>query len=137
MEQALEYRKTEVNTSDKVRIVSLMYDGAINFIKIARKRLEGGDIAGKGHFIGKATGVVAELSSSLDVDGGGEIAGNLKRLYDFVLDRLLRANLSNDPSAFDEAEKVLDILRGAWKEMESRNAATSPTAGGPGMELRI
>jgi len=71
MQQALEYRKTEVNTSDNVGIISLLYDGAINFIKIAGKRLEEGDIAGKGLFIGKATGVVAELSSSLLVKHGG------------------------------------------------------------------
>jgi len=137
MHQALEYRKTEVNTSDRVRIISLLYDGAISFIKMARKRLEEGDIAGKGLFVGKATGVVAELSSSLDMESGGEIAGNLKRLYDYILDRLLYANLKNDAGAFDEAEKVLGILRSAWKEMENRNSCAAGTVNTAGMELRI
>ncbi|NOZ26194.1 MAG: flagellar export chaperone FliS [Nitrospirae bacterium] len=136
MKQALEYRKTEVNTSDNVRIVSLLYDGAINFIKIARTRLEEGDIAGKGLFVGKATGVVAELSSSLNMEAGGEIAGNLKRLYDYILDRLLYGNMNNDAVAFDEAEKVLDILRSAWKEIETRKPHAPVPADNARMELR-
>jgi len=137
MQQALEYRKTEVNTSDNVRIISLLYDGGINFIRMARKKLEEGDIAGKGLFIGKATGVVAELSSSLNMEAGGEIAGNLRRLYDYILDRLLYANLKNDPRAFEEAEKILDILRSAWKEMENGKSYTAGTVNSAGMELRI
>ncbi len=124
MQQAAEYKKTEVNTSDNVRIVSLLYDGAINFIRVARKRAEQSDTAGKGFYIGKATSIVGELSSSLNMEVDSEISKNLRRLYDFVLDRLFNANRKNDMKAFDEAERVLDMLRNAWKEME-RNISTS------------
>ncbi|MFA4909452.1 MAG: flagellar export chaperone FliS [Desulfobacteria bacterium] len=117
MQRTAEYRKTEINTSDNVRVVSLLYDGAMNFIRIAKKRMEHGDIAGKGLYIGKATAIVGELSSSLNMDGG-EIAKNLGRLYDYILDRLLYANLRNDPREFDDMERVLEVLRNAWKEME-------------------
>jgi|Deesub1362A_J573_1020465.scaffolds.fasta_scaffold00087_94 flagellar protein FliS len=124
MQKAAAYRQTEVNASDNVKVISLLYDGAVNFLKMARNRLQNGDISGKGFYIGKTTAIVTELSSSLNMDAG-EMAQNLSRLYDYVLDRLLDANLHNDIKAFDEAEGVLETLRSAWKEMEKNRAVNS------------
>jgi flagellar secretion chaperone FliS len=118
------YRKATIDTSGNVRIVSLLFDGAINFIKLGRVKMGERDFAGKGLCIGKATSIVGELSSSLNMEEGGEIAWNLRRLYDFVLGRLLKANLKNDGIALDEAEKVLQELREGWKGMERNQAAT-------------
>ena len=62
------------------------------------------------------------------------------RLYDFVLDRLLNANLKNDIKTFEEAERVLDMLRSGWKEMErglSKSADMPMKENHPGMELRV
>jgi len=137
MQQLSEYRKAEVNTSDRVKVISMLYDGAINFIRVARKRMELSDIAGKGLYIGKASSVVGELLSSLNMEEGGEIAKNLSRLYDFVMDRLINANMKNDQKALDEAEKVLDVLRSAWKDLGKNNTVVIPKeAISAGMELR-
>ena len=118
MTQYEEYRKTAIDTSDNVRIVSLLFDGAVNFLKVARVKMEQNDIAGKGVYLGKATAIVSELLKALNIEEGGEIAKNLWRLYDFVLDRLLKANLKNDLKSLEEAERVLDNIRCGWKEME-------------------
>ena len=138
MQQLSEYRKAEVNTSDRVKVISLLYDGAINFIRVARKRMELGDIAGKGLYIGKASSVVGELLSSLNMEAGGDIAKNLRRTYYFVMDRLINANMKNDQKALDEAEKVLDVLRSAWKDLGKNNTVVIPKeAISAGMELRV
>lgn len=123
MRQFDAYRKSTVDTSDNVRLVSLLFDGAVNFLKVARGKMEQRDIAGKGIYLGKVTAIVGELNSSLNMEQGGEIARNLRRLYDFVLDRLLKANLKNDLVALNEAERVLEMLRSGWKEMEMKQAA--------------
>ena len=140
MQQFDAYQKTTFDTSDSVRLVSLLFDGAINFLKIARGKIEAGDIAGKGLYIGKATAIVGELTSSLNMEEGGEIARNLRRLYEFVLDRLLKANLKSDLGAVDEAVKVLDMLRGGWKEMERNQATAHPAparaSGAAGMAVQ-
>lgn len=139
MQQIVEYKKTNVNTADSVKMVSLLYDGAINYIRLAKRRMEDGDTAGKGLYIGKVTSIVGELSSSLNMDAG-EIAKNLRRLYDFVLDRLLYANLKNEVAAFEDVERILDVLRGAWIEMEkgiSISAEEHRTENPAGMEIRV
>lgn len=137
MQRLTEYKNTEVNTSDKVRIISLLYEGAINFIKMAKKKTLERDIAGRGLYIGKATSIVGELSSSLDIEAGGEIGMNLRRLYDFVLEKLLSANLKNDIKAFDDAERVLEVLRNAWKEMERELSKPAIAAGNLKRQLRV
>jgi len=112
------YRQVQINTADRVRIITLLFDGAVNFMKMALEAIKNGDVAQKGVCIGKATSIIGELSSSLDLKNGSEIAGNLRRLYDFVLDRLFYANLQNDQEALDVAMRVVDVIRQGWKEME-------------------
>ncbi len=135
MQHLTAYRNAEINTSDRVKIISLLYDGAINFIKMAMSRMEENDIAGKGLYIGKATSIVAELSSSLNMEEGGEVSQNLRKLYDFVLDRLLIANLKNEMEALENAEKVLQRLRDGWKEMERKLSMASAGASKPALSL--
>ncbi len=51
------------------------------------------------------------------MEKGGDISANLRRLYDFVQQRLLYANMNNDIKSLEEAEDVLNTIRGGWKEM--------------------
>ncbi|MBN2653711.1 MAG: flagellar export chaperone FliS [Nitrospirae bacterium] len=137
MTQAMAYKQAEVSTSDRVRIIGLLYDGAINFIKIAEKKIQDNDIAGKGLFIVKATAIITELSNSLDAEQGGEIAANLHKLYDFVVDRLISANMNNDVKSLHEAVKVIEILRSGWKELEAASAKPVSARPAEGLEVRI
>lgn len=137
MTQAMAYKQAEVSTSDRVRIVGLLYDGAINFIKIAEKKIQDNDIAGKGLFIVKATAIITELSNSLDSEKGGEIAANLHKLYDFVVDRLISANMNNDIKSLHEAVNVIEILRSGWKELEAASARPVSARATEGLEVRI
>ncbi len=111
------YKKTVIETTDNVQIVLMLYDGAINHLKRAKVKINNGDNISKGHHFSKATSIVSELSNVLDMEKGGDISVNLRRLYDYVLQRLLYANLHNDIKSLEEAEKVLDTIRSGWKEM--------------------
>jgi len=111
------YRKTVLATTDRVQIVLMLYDGVLNHLKIAKRKIENRDILTKGTHIGKATIIVTELSNVLDMEKGGEISANLRALYNFVLQRLLYANSNNDVNAIEDAEKVIVALKDGWKEM--------------------
>ena len=111
------YKKTVIETTDKVQIVLMLYDGALNHLKRAKLKISNGDNISKGHHFSKATAIVGELSNVLDMENGGDISVNLRRLYNFVLQRLLYANMHNDIKALEEAEGVLNTIRSGWKEM--------------------
>jgi flagellar protein FliS len=48
------------------------------------------------------------------MDEGGEIAGNLSQLYDFIILKITEANLNNDVKAIDDAMSVLRTLKEGW-----------------------
>jgi flagellar protein FliS len=46
----------------------------------------------------------------------GEIARNLYRLYDYMLRRLVEANIKSDRARVEEVLKYLEELRDAWSQ---------------------
>jgi flagellar protein FliS len=110
------YRTTQVSTSSPEKILLMLYDGAINFSRIALDKMEKKDIAGKGCFISKAQAIVAELMNTLNHEVGGDIARNLERLYMFLINEYIGANINNSPKALENAIRILTMLRGTWAE---------------------
>jgi len=119
MEKTTLENGTEFSASDRIKTVSLLYDGALNFLQIAKRKLEQGDLYGKDQHIRKTSAIIRELNSSLDMNGG-DISQNLRRLYDFVMNSLIRAEKQNDQTGIGEAETVLRMLREAWSEIEQK-----------------
>ncbi len=111
------YKKTVLANTDEVQIIFMLYEGALNHIKIARKKIENGDVLSKGHHFSKVTAIISELSNVLDMEKGGDISKNLRSLYEYVLQRLLYANLNNDIQALEDAQKVVQTIRDGWQEM--------------------
>lgn len=99
------------------KLIVMLFDGAIGFIRAARLHMQAGQVAAKGEAISKAIDVVGGLSSALDHERGGELAGRLESLYDYVSDLLLKANLENSVVRLDEAERLLADIASAWREI--------------------
>ena len=123
------YKKTVLASTDRVQIILMLYEGMLNHIKIAKQKIERGDFLSKGSHISKATLIVSELSNVLDMEKGGEISINLRNLYNFILQRLLYANLNNDINALEEAEKVIGTIKDGWKEMMKELKQTAVPVG--------
>jgi flagellar protein FliS len=109
------YKDNAVNTQGKGRLIVMLYDGAIKFMNLAVKELEAGNHAGKGKYIGKAQDIINELNAVLDMDAGGEVAANLRRLYLFMNRRLSEANTQKDPNLIREVIGLMEELNQGWK----------------------
>lgn len=110
--------ETGVSTADPHKLILMLFDGAIAAINIAKFELEAGDIPKKGASISKAIDIVSNgLRASLDVEAGGELGERLAALYDYMVQRLLFANLHNNIAALDEVAGLLDTLRDAWTQI--------------------
>lgn len=127
--------QTSVATADPHRMTLLLYDGAIQAIRIALAHMGTSRIAAKCEAIGKAVCIVEEgLKASVDRKVGGVLAERLVALYDYIELRLLQANLRNDRTALEEAHKLLGDLRTAWAQIgpnASQPAATVAPASSP------
>lgn len=111
-----QYQNTQVGTASSEKILIMLYDGAINFSKIALERMNKRDVAGKGKYISKAQAIVSELMNTLNHDVGGEISRRLEQLYIYVIDEYINANIHNNPRALENAIRILTILRDTWVE---------------------
>lgn len=113
-----------VSAADPHKLIAMLYQGALLAIANAKNSMLRKDIPAKGLAISKAISIIDEgLNASLDKNVGGELAQNLSSLYDYLVLRLLAANLKNDPAALDEVSRLLSELRDAWEAIRPGTAA--------------
>jgi len=114
------YRKTNITTSDPMRLVIMCYEGAIDSLKLAKEKIKEKNYEKKAKAIIKAQDIIDELLCSLDLEKGGEIASNLSSLYNYMLRRILYGDVNKDIGAIDEVIRMLDELMSAWQEVASK-----------------
>lgn len=114
------YRRTNISTSDPVRLIIICYEGIIDNLKLAKEKIEEKDYEKKAKAIIKAQNIIEELMCSLDFEKGGEIANNLESLYNYMLRRILQGDVNKDLGAIDEVIGMLNELLSAWKEVASK-----------------
>lgn len=119
----MQYKKTQVTTVDKGRLIVLLYEGATKFIRQAMDCAQANDLAGKSNYINRAMDVVAELNHSLNLKEGGEVAENLRKLYLFMSDQLLKAKIETDTKASENVIQILETLGSAWNEVVTKPEA--------------
>lgn len=109
-----------VNTQAQVfeasphRLIQMLMEGGLSRLAQARGALERGQVALKGELIGKAIGIIGGLREALDLDKGGELALNLDSLYDYMVARLVEANLKYDAAMLDEVAGLLRNIKTGW-----------------------
>jgi len=109
------YRETAVTTQNKGRLVVMLYEGAVKFLKMAIKEIETKNPEAKGKYISKTIDILFELNAVLDMEAGGEVAMNLRKLYLFMGQHLTEANTEQDIGKIEEVIKLLEELNESWK----------------------
>lgn len=128
-----QYRQTQVTTVDKGRLIVLLYEGAIKFLRQATKAQALGDIPSKSNNINRALDIISELSQSLNMQDGGDIAVNLKRLYFFWTEHLLKGKVARESQAMDDVVEMMSNLIEAWQVVCTDVAASKIVGGADGV----
>jgi flagellar protein FliS len=96
------------------RLIQMLMEGGLTRIAQARGAMDRQQTALKGELIGKAIGIIGGLRNGLDLNAGGELAANLDSLYEYMVSRLLEANLKNVPEPLDEVAELLRNVKSGW-----------------------
>lgn len=107
------------------QLIMMLFDGALTSLRRALILIEQKDIAEKGQAISKAINIIDNgLKCAIKNEQGSSIADNLVALYDYMVRRLLQANLKSDGAAVQEVIDLLKNIADAWREIGSSPRST-------------
>lgn len=106
------YQDQTVATSDPAQLVTMLYERVLVAFGRCRAAQQPEIV---NHELQRAQDIVNELTVTLDAERGGDIARNLATLYEFCLDRLVKANLTKNLELIEPVEQVITELRDAWQ----------------------
>jgi flagellar protein FliS len=127
MRSANAYRTVGVETAvagaDPHQLVGLLYQALMQALGTAKLSIQTGDIPGKGKAISRAVRLIEEgLKAGLNDAKGGQLAVNLRGLYDYCIVVLSEANLRNDASKVDEVIRLMQPVAQAWTDIKAEVA---------------
>lgn len=118
--------ETGVAAASPHKLIVMLFDGAVIALNHAQQQMRAGNIPEKGQAISKAIMIIENgLRASLNKEVGGQIALSLDALYEYMSNRLLEANIKNDPALLEEVHGLLMDVKGAWEAIDP--AAASPS----------
>ncbi|MBT4497018.1 MAG: flagellar export chaperone FliS [Gemmatimonadetes bacterium] len=115
-----QYSQVQIQTANKGKLIVMLYQGAIRFMKKAQLLIDKNDMEGKGNCLIRAQDIILELLYALDqemLEKGDDLALNLQRLYLYAYRRLVQANIHIDVQAIDEVIALMANLLEAWERI--------------------
>nr|PZN04104.1 MAG: flagellar export chaperone FliS [Bacillota bacterium] len=109
-----QYQENQIMTAPPERLVLMLYEGALKFLRLAKKAVEEKSYADANNYIIRVEDIIMELNMSLDMNF--EISKSLRNLYNFIYEKLIEANIKKDLSKLEEVEGLLAGLKEAWQE---------------------
>ncbi|MEO8118259.1 MAG: flagellar export chaperone FliS [Rhodoferax sp.] len=118
--------ETSVTGANPHQLVSLLFDALQQSLLSAKGAILNGDIPAKGRSISRAVRILEEgLKAGLDAERGGNLAANLRSLYDFCIFSLSEANLRNDVAMIDDVIRVIHPVADGWSQIRTDVAVQS------------
>ena len=109
------YNNSKVLTASPAELTLMLYEGAIKFCNIAIIGIEQNDIQKAHTNIRKVEKIIDEFRSTLDRKYA--VAEDFDRVYVYLLQRLLEANVKKDKAILEEVNMHLRSMRDTWKEV--------------------
>lgn len=110
-----QYNNSKILTASPAELTLMLYEGAIKFINIAEVAIEHNDVQ-KAHVnIVKTQKIIDYLRQTLDMKYA--VAQDFERIYVYLSERLVAANVKKDKEVLMEVNMHLRSVRDTWKEV--------------------
>jgi flagellar protein FliS len=114
------YSNQQILSASPARIVFLLYDRAIFWLKDAILAIEANEIERRWKACCKARDIIEHFLATLNLEEGGQIAANLEKIFTCCLHRLPDVDIKNDPKAAQDVINLLEPLRNSWREVAAQ-----------------
>ncbi|MGI5858998.1 MAG: flagellar export chaperone FliS [Tepidanaerobacteraceae bacterium] len=109
-----QYQYNSIMSASPEHLMIMMFEGAIKFVKLARKDIEEKNMAGANYNLTRAQDIITELDQSLDMSY--DVSENLSGVYDFIYRQLVDANIKKDIQILDVVESMMTELKDTWSQ---------------------
>ena len=113
------YKNNSVNYASKEQLLLMLVEGAVKFCKIARQAIVDKDLKKTHDALIRTQDIFSELIVSLDTSVG-EWAVQLSRVYAFIKEKLIEANMTKSLEIIDEILPLVEDINETWKEAYKR-----------------
>lgn len=122
------YASDAAQTVSPARLLTMLYDRAVNDLATAEEAMRRGDVAATGERLGRAQEILLELHSTLDTSvwPQGEA---LAQLYLWLVGELMQARLHRSAERVAQCRELLEPLRDAWHEAARTGSGPALQAG--------
>lgn len=110
-----QYNNNKVMTASPAELTLMLYEGAIKFCNVAEVALEQKDIPKAHNNIVKVQKIIDYLRQTLDMSY--PVAEDFERIYVYLSERLVAANVKKDKAIIEEVNMHLHSVRDTWKEV--------------------
>ena len=110
-----QYNTNRILTASPAELTLMLYEGAIKFCNIAIMGVEQKDIQKAHDNIVKTQKIIEHFRVTLDMKY--PVAQDFERVYVYLEQRLVQANMKKDPEILQEVLEHLHTMRDTWKEV--------------------
>ncbi len=110
-----QYNNSKILTASPAELTLMLYEGAIKFCNIAIAAVDNKDIEKTHIHIQKIEKIIDYLRQTLDMKY--PVAEHFERIYTYLSQRLVEANIKKDKEILEEINTHLRTLRDTWKEV--------------------
>ena len=110
-----QYNNNKILTASPAELTLMLYEGAIKFCNIAESAIDEKDVPKAHTNIVKAQRIIDYLRQTLDMKY--PVAQDFERIYTYLSQRLLEANIKKDKDILLEVNEHLHSVRDTWKEV--------------------
>ncbi len=109
-----QYQKTTVETMSPGKLLLMLYDGMIKYLRNAGEAINNQNISAAHENIVAAQNILVELMATLNMDY--KISESLLALYEFMYNQLVEANIKKDGQLITEVQELVIDLRQTWDQ---------------------
>ena len=109
------YANNKIMTASPAELTLMLYEGAIKFCNIAIAAIEEKDVEKTHTNIRKVERIIDYLRQTLDMKY--PVAEHFERIYTYLSQRLIEANIKKEKEILEEINGHLRMLRDTWKEV--------------------
>lgn len=123
MNGATAYQEAKIMSSSREQLVVLLYEHLLANLRRAAVQIQRKDIEGRSKSLERASDIVFELLSALDMDAGGELSSRLAALYGYFIGEISAVGRTLDGVRLERLTALVSTLHKSWSQAAASAAA--------------